>query len=96
MINISEAIKQCFDWLNILQNPDIFLTPVLTGFDGLDKLIARFHNGDLIVVGARPGMGKTSFASNIACHLALTQNKRIAFFRSKKDRNSFPSGCCQQ
>lgn len=86
MINISETIKQSFDRLDALKNPDIFLKPVLTGFDGLDKLTTGLHKDDLIVVGARPGMGKTSFALNIACHLALVQNKRIAFFSLEEEQ----------
>lgn len=80
MIKISEVFKQSFDRLDALKNPDIFLKPVLTGFDGLDKLTTGFHKDDLIVLGARPGMGKTSFALNIAYHLALVQNKRVTFF----------------
>lgn len=80
IIKLSETIKQSFDRLDALKNPDIFLKPVQTGFGGLDKLITGFHKDDLIVLGARPGMGKTSFAINIARHLALVENKSIAFF----------------
>ena len=93
IIKLSETIKLSFDRLDSLKNPDIFIKPVLTGFDGLDKLTTGFHKDDLIVIGARPGMGKTSFALNIARHLALVENKNIAFFHLKKDRNSFLPGC---
>ncbi len=86
MIKISETIKQSFDRLDDLKNPDIFLKPVRTGFEGLDKLTTGFHKDDLIVLGSRPGMGKTSFALNIACHLALTENKKIVFFSLEEEQ----------
>ncbi|MFC3847007.1 replicative DNA helicase [Helicobacter baculiformis] len=50
-----------------------------TGFYELNKYTAGFQNGDLIVVGARPSMGKTSFVLNIA-QTTLNHNKGVAFF----------------
>ncbi|MBM4092195.1 MAG: replicative DNA helicase, partial [Planctomycetes bacterium] len=48
-------------------------TSVETGFADLDKLTGGLHNSELVVVAARPSMGKTAFAMNIAEHVALTQ-----------------------
>ena len=50
-----------------------------TGFSGLDKMLIQMGKGDLIIVGARPGMGKTSFAMNIAVNVAKS-NKAVAIF----------------
>ena len=51
-----------------------------TGFSGLDNVLAGMGNSDLILVGARPGMGKTSFILNIASNVALQTKKKVAIF----------------
>jgi replicative DNA helicase len=51
-----------------------------TGFDDLDKLTTGFHAGDLVIIAGRPSMGKTSFAMNIAEHVALIEKKGVAVF----------------
>ena len=50
-----------------------------TGFSALDRMLIQMGQGDLVIVGARPGMGKTSFAMNIAVNVAK-QNKAVAIF----------------
>ena len=56
------------------------VTGVRTGFHDLDKMTAGFQAGDLIVLAARPSMGKTSLAINIAEHVALQENLPVAVF----------------
>ena len=56
------------------------VTGVRTGFHDLDKMTAGFQAGDLIVLAARPSMGKTSLAINIAEHVALHENLPVAVF----------------
>ena len=51
-----------------------------TGFSGLDNILAGMGNSDLILVGARPGMGKTSFVLNIATNVAIQTRKKVAIF----------------
>jgi replicative DNA helicase len=51
-----------------------------TGFSGVDSVLAGMGNSDLILVGARPGMGKTSFALNIATNVAVQTNKTVCIF----------------
>ena len=51
-----------------------------TGFSGLDQKLIKMGKGDLIIVGARPGMGKTSFALNIATNVAKMTKKGVAIF----------------
>jgi replicative DNA helicase len=51
-----------------------------TGFGALDHLISGLNKSDLILVAARPGMGKTSFALNIATNVALKSKKDVAIF----------------
>lgn len=51
-----------------------------TGFSGLDGVLAGMGNSDLVLVGARPGMGKTSFALNIATNVAQATHKKVCIF----------------
>jgi len=53
---------------------------VKAGFLGLDNIIGGFKAGELVVVGGRPGMGKTSFSLDIARHVALEENKKVCIF----------------
>jgi replicative DNA helicase len=56
------------------------LTGLPTGFTRLNALTQGFQKNDLIVVAARPGMGKSAFALNIAAHLAIHQPYTVGFF----------------
>ena len=51
-----------------------------TGFSGLDKVLVGMGKSDVIIVGARPGMGKTSFALNIATNVAQSTKKKVCIF----------------
>ncbi len=53
---------------------------VPTGYNSLDKYITGLNKADLIILGARPGMGKTSFALNIAHNVCVHGKKKCAFF----------------
>lgn len=56
------------------------ITGVPSGFPDLDRMTAGFQRGDLIIVAARPSMGKTAFVLNIAQHVAIAAKRAIAFF----------------
>jgi replicative DNA helicase len=51
-----------------------------TGFADLNRLTGGFHKKNLVVVAARPGLGKTSFCLNIACNAALEHGKHVGIF----------------
>lgn len=53
-----------------------------TGIQGLDKVLGGLHPSDMVVVGARPGMGKTSFATSVLMNIAKT-GKRVGFVSSE-------------
>ena len=59
---------------------------VPTGFTLLDNMLTGLHGGELIIIGARPSMGKTSFAMNIATPAALYANKSVAVFSLEMPR----------
>lgn len=53
---------------------------ILTGFKSLDNLIGGIHKGEFVVIGARPGNGKTSLGLNIASNVVKYQNRPVLFF----------------
>ncbi len=58
-----------------------------TGFRDIDKKTAGFQKGDLIIIGARPAMGKTTFAQNLAYNIASINKKGVLFFSMEMARN---------
>jgi len=62
------------------------LSGVPTGFIDLDNTLTGLHPGELIIVGARPAMGKTSFAMNIASHASIVKGKTVAVFSMEMPR----------
>ncbi len=56
------------------------ITGLSTGFYDLDKLTSGLHQNELIIIAARPGMGKTALALNLACHVAINTNQAVALF----------------
>ncbi len=79
-VHIRDALVMVYDRLkNLAENPDAVKgTP--TGFDDLDRVIVGLGNSDLVLVGARPGMGKTSFTMNLATAAAAKLNKTVCVF----------------
>lgn len=69
-----------------LQHSHGRINGVPTGFIGLDDLLTGLHPGELVLLGARPSMGKTSLAINIAGHAALNAAKRVAVFSLEMPR----------
>ena len=56
------------------------ITGLSTGWYDLDKLTTGLHANEFIIIAARPAMGKTAFALNLATHVAMTQDKSVAVF----------------
>lgn len=56
------------------------ITGIPTGFKDLDKLMSGLQPSDLVLIAARPSMGKTAFVLNIAQHVAIREKKAVAFF----------------
>lgn len=78
---VKEILLETFDRLDRLNSPDRDkYRGIPTGIGLLDATITGLNRSDLIVLAARPGVGKTSFGLNIARHAAITAKKRVAFF----------------
>ena len=56
------------------------ITGLSTGWFDLDRITTGLHENELIIIAARPAMGKTAFALNLATHVAMTQDKSVALF----------------
>ena len=64
----------------LFRQPHNGVTGVSSGYADLDKMTAGFQSSDLIIVAARPSMGKTTFAMNLCEHAALTSDKPVLIF----------------
>ncbi len=77
---IKDVLIESFTQLEQLYNQKVRITGVPTGFIDLDNRTAGFHNSDLILIAARPAMGKSAFALNIAANAATKSNTPVAIF----------------
>lgn len=77
---IKDILVDSFTELEQLYNQKQHVTGVPTGFADLDYKTAGLHNSDLILVAARPAMGKSAFALNIATHAAVRAKIPVAIF----------------
>ncbi|MDR2393166.1 MAG: replicative DNA helicase [Treponema sp.] len=75
-----EILKQTIDVIDRLYKLKKNITGVPSGFDELDKLTAGFQASELIIIGARPSMGKTALALTMASHIAIKNKIPTAFF----------------
>ncbi|MBR1532865.1 MAG: replicative DNA helicase [Ruminococcus sp.] len=88
---IDEVLFQTFNRLDMLNRDDEDIKPVSTGISDLDRVITGLNRSDLILLAARPGMGKTSFALNIARNVAATSKKTVAFFSLEMTKEQLAS-----
>ncbi|MBR6916946.1 MAG: replicative DNA helicase [Clostridia bacterium] len=79
-VHIKEALMQSFNRLQELKDNRAEAIGMPTGFSGIDRVLVGMGKGDLIIVGARPGMGKTSFVMNVAVNTALRSDKAVCIF----------------
>ena len=85
-VSMSSLLSDAFDRIEMLHNNKGVLRGLKTGFADLDNITAGLQKGDLVVVGARPAMGKTTFAQNLAMNIALT-GKKVLFFSMEMASN---------
>jgi replicative DNA helicase len=79
-VHVKNVIKDTIELVDRLYNKKELITGLPTGFTDLDEATTGFHKGDLIVIGARPGMGKTAFCLNIVTHIGQEVKTPIAVF----------------
>jgi len=90
-IDIRNALTDVFEHLEELRDKHAkglsgFVTGIPTGFKKLDEMTSGFHKSDLIIVAARPSVGKTAFALNLAKNMATTGESSVGIFSLEMSR----------
>lgn len=86
-IHIKDILAQSFDRIDQLHKDKGKIRGVPTGFKDLDNLLAGLQMSDLIILAARPSMGKTSFMLGIAEHIAIQEKLPVAIFSLEQSRD---------
>ncbi|OGM31190.1 replicative DNA helicase [Candidatus Woesebacteria bacterium RIFCSPHIGHO2_01_FULL_44_21] len=84
--SVKSALADSFDRLDELHKADSGLRGVPTGFTDLDNLLAGMQRSNLLILAARPGVGKTTLAMNIAHNLAVSHKKPVGIFSLEMSR----------
>jgi replicative DNA helicase len=77
---MAELMEEALTLLDKMKQSGGGITGVPSGFVDLDNQLTGFHGGELIILAARPGIGKTSLAMNFALHVAAKENLPVAVF----------------
>jgi len=77
---IKDLVKKAINTIEDFHQRQGMLTGVGTGFPDLDKMTSGLHGGEMVIIAARPSMGKTSLAMNIAEHAAIEQRLPVGVF----------------
>ena len=86
LIPISTVVQNVFDELTAAAESGSRIPGIPTGLPDLDRLTLGLNKSELILVAARPGMGKTSIALNMALHAAMAEHKTVAIFSLEMSR----------
>lgn len=86
--DVKIVVRETMNQIMNMMKGDGELPGVPSGFPGLDDLTNGFQKEQLIVIAARPAVGKTAFALNIATNAAIKYKKRIGFFSCEMSANS--------
>ena len=78
--HIEGLLKESFERIEALFNAGSDVTGIRSGFRDLDKLTSGFQPGNLIILAARPSMGKSAFAMNVAANIAVRNNVPVGLF----------------
>ncbi len=83
-VGLRELLEQTFESLQA--NEGKLITGLATGYDVLDEMTSGFQKGEMLILAARPSMGKTSFLLNIAEHMAVVDRVPVAVFSLEMSR----------
>src|SRR5438552_2742864 len=88
LMSPAQIINEYEGGLNTFLDPSKRIKGISTGFTKLDEMTGGLHAGELIILAARPSMGKTAFALNIAQHVATRLEKSVAVFSLEMSKES--------
>jgi replicative DNA helicase len=86
--NIRDIVRSSFGTIENLVERGQSVTGIETGFEDLDKITSGLQPGELVVVAARPSLGKTALALNVAAHAAIKHHKTVGFFSLEMSKES--------
>ncbi len=86
LMPISAVVQNVFDDLSAAADSGSKIPGISTGLPDLDRMILGLNKSELILIAARPGMGKTSIALNMALYAAMNLNKTVAMFSLEMSR----------
>ncbi|HAM96879.1 MAG: replicative DNA helicase, replicative DNA helicase [candidate division WS6 bacterium GW2011_GWC1_36_11] len=78
-VHIKDLLKEAFERAERADNDEAYLG-ISTGFKDLDELLGGFQKSDLVILAARPSVGKTSLALDMMRHAAMVEKKTVVFF----------------
>ncbi|MFH1181174.1 MAG: replicative DNA helicase [bacterium] len=79
-VPVKDTLEEAFERIEKLSRHETGLRGLATGFSGLDNILAGLQKSDLIILAARPSLGKSGFAVNIATNIATSQNVPVGIF----------------
>jgi replicative DNA helicase len=87
-VRVKTLMYSAMDRIEAISKEGRSVTGVASGFSDLDQMTSGFQPSDLIIVAARPSMGKTALTLNIAQHVAITEGVGVAFFSLEMSKES--------
>ncbi|MCL5669992.1 MAG: replicative DNA helicase [Acidobacteria bacterium] len=87
-LDIHQIVKSSFGTIDVLLDRGHRVTGVETGFIELDNMTSGFQPGELIIIAARPSLGKTALALNIAAHASVESGKKVGVFSLEMSKES--------
>ena len=79
-IRLGDISSEVVEMIDEISSSKVPVVGIGTGYSDLDRLCGGFRPGQFVIIAARPAMGKTALAMNIATHAAVDLNKRVAVF----------------
>src|SRR5436190_14503700 len=88
LVNAEQILQSYEGGINAFLDPSKRLKGISTGFTKLDEMTGGLHGGELVILAARPSMGKTALALNVAQHVALKMKQTAAVFSLEMSKES--------
>jgi replicative DNA helicase len=88
LLNANQILEDYEGGINAFLDPSKRIKGTSTGFAKLDEMTGGMHGGDLVIIAARPSMGKTALALNIAQHVAMKLKQTVAVFSLEMSKES--------
>lgn len=89
VVQIDPVIAQAIEQIQAAANRTSGLSGLESGYHNLDKITSGWQNSDLIIIAARPAMGKTAFVLSMAKNMAVNYDTHVAYFRWKCRNSSW-------